>query len=210
MTVDDSTLVKELNLCNKKLKMFPFSPRLYIQRGMIHFKLALLKESLRDFNKAEELNPQITPYLWQRGLTYYYLGKYAKAYRQFELVHTVSRQNIEDSLWIYLSMAKLEGAEEARKYLPAIKRDSRAFMRQIYQVYAGMTDVKTLLNHTNDEDKKNLFFRYLYAGLYQFVHQDEVGANNHISRALDCKIENYMWYLARVHLHLHQRPNETK
>jgi tetratricopeptide (TPR) repeat protein len=106
--IDKLTLENDLSKCNKRLRISPFDPRIYIYRGMIYFKLGRLLESLQDFNKAEELNPQLTPYLWQRGISYYYLGKYAKGARQFELDLSVNSQDVEETLWHYLCIAQLE------------------------------------------------------------------------------------------------------
>lgn len=200
--IDADRLELDLSKCNKRLKISPFDPKLYIQRGMIYFKLARLKDSLKDFNKAEELNPQLTPYLWQRGLTYYYLGKYAKAGRQFELDLSVNSQDMEETLWLYLAIAKLENPQTAQDCLLPVKYDSRAFMRQIYQVFAGKASISTLTNINPHASVKEIFFSSLYAGLYYFVQGDCTNANLYIKRAIDAKINDYMWHLACVHLHL--------
>ncbi|WP_330202284.1 hypothetical protein [Cyanobacterium sp. Dongsha4] len=200
--IDANTLELDLSKCNKKLKIFPFDPRLYIKRGMIFFKLARLNESLKDFNKAEELNPQLTPYLWQRGLTYYYLGKYAKAGRQFELDLSVNSQDIEETLWLYLAIAKLENPQNAQECLLPVKYDTRGFMRQIYQVFAGKSDISTLTNINTNSSLKEVFFYFLYAGLYYFAHGDNTQANLYIQKAIEVKIDDYMWYLACVHLNI--------
>ena len=202
MTIIDTDILElDLSKCNKKLKIFPFDPKLYIQRGMIYFKLAQLNYSLKDFNKAEELNPQLTPYLWQRGLTYYYLGKYAKAGRQFELDLSVNSQDMEETLWLYLAIAKLENPHTAQDCLLPVKYDPRAFMRQIYQVFAGKSNISTLTNINQNAGLKEIFFSYLYAGLYYFVRGDNANANLYIKRAIEFKINDYMWHLACVHLY---------
>lgn len=206
MTIIDADLLElDLSKCNKKLKIFPFDPKLYIQRGMIYFKLARLNDSLKDFNKAEELNPQLTPYLWQRGLTYYYLERYAKAGRQFELDLSVNSQDIEESLWLYLAIAKLENPQTAQDCLLPVKYDSRAFMRHIYQVFAGKSSISTLTNINQNAGLKEVFFSSLYAGLYFFVRGDHLKANLYIKRAIESKINDYMWHLACVHLYLYQK-----
>ncbi len=206
MTIIDADILElDLSKCNKKLKIFPFDPKLYIQRGMIYFKLARLNDSLKDFNKAEELNPQLTPYLWQRGLTYYYLERYGKAGRQFELDLSVNSQSIEETLWLYLAIAKLENPHTAQDCLLPIKYDSRAFMRQIYQVFAGKSSISTLTNIDLNTGLKEVFFSSLYAGLYFFVRGDNLKANLYIKRAIEFKINDYMWNLACVHLHVHQQ-----
>jgi hypothetical protein len=41
---------------------------------MDKFRRADVEGSLQDFNQAQELDPGLRPYLWQRGLSLYYAG----------------------------------------------------------------------------------------------------------------------------------------
>jgi hypothetical protein len=40
--------------------------------GMVKFKLGQIAEFFAEFDTAEKLDSRIIPYLWQRGLSYYY------------------------------------------------------------------------------------------------------------------------------------------
>lgn len=194
----------ELSKCDKNLKISPFDPKLHIKRGMTNFKLGRLQQSLKDFNKAEELNPQLTPYLWQRGLTYYYLGKYSKAGRQFELDLSINSKDVEETIWFYLSLAQLDGSLSALHCLLPVKYDSRPFMTQIYQVFARKSDIKSLVEIKENQDLKHTFFSYLYAGLYYESQGYKQKSLDYIRQAVNYKIDDYMWYLAHLHLHLRQ------
>jgi hypothetical protein len=55
------------------------------------------------------------PYLWQRGLTLYYLGQYEEGARQFREDVAVNPNDTEESIWAFLCEAKLQGAGEARR-----------------------------------------------------------------------------------------------
>lgn len=200
--IDTNVLETELNKCNKRLKIYPFDPRMYIYRGMIYFKLARLQESLYDFNKAEELNPQLTPYLWQRGITYYYLKKYAKGARQFEVDLSVNSLDVEETLWYYLCIAQLENAVSARETLLPVKNDSRSYFNQIYQLFEGRSTVQILINKANTNDLKEMLYVNLYLGLYYEAENDREKSLFYINKAILYKIEDYMWYLACVHQHL--------
>ena len=156
--VDTTVFEADLNKFDTRLNRFPFEPRLYINRGMLYFKLGRLIDSLKDFNKAEELNPQLTPYLWQRGLTYYYLEKYAKAARQFELNLSIHSQDIERTLWFFLCIAQLEDISSARDCLLTVRNDIPSYMRQIYDVFAGKQDVETLTNSNGNCNRYYLFY----------------------------------------------------
>ena len=45
-----------------------------MQSGMDKFRRADVDGSLADFDAAMALDPQLRPYLWQRGLSLYYAG----------------------------------------------------------------------------------------------------------------------------------------
>jgi tetratricopeptide (TPR) repeat protein len=200
--IDTFTLESDLSKCDKRLRISPFDPRMYICRGMIYFKLGRLLESLQDFNKAEELNPQLTPYLWQRGITYYYLGKYAKGARQFELDLSVNSQDVEETLWHYLCIAQLENFSTAGECLLSVKYDLPLFMRQIYNLFAGKFSVESLLYTIKTTNIRDLFYLNLYVGLYYEAQRDQKNSLFYINRAIDCKINDYMWYLACFHQQL--------
>lgn len=200
--IDKLTLENDLSKCNKRLRISPFDPRMYIYRGMIYFKLGRLLESLQDFNKAEELNPQLTPYLWQRGINYYYLGKYAKGARQFELDLSVNSQDVEETLWRYLCIAQLENSLSARECLLPVRYDLPFFMRQIYRLFAGKSSVEIILDTFNNHELRDLFYINLYLGLYYEAQKDQKNSIFYIDKAIDCKIDDYMWYLAYLHRQL--------
>ena len=55
-----------------------------VDRGMQAFQANKIAESLRDFDRAAELDPAAAPFLWQRGISDYYAGKFQEGRRQFE------------------------------------------------------------------------------------------------------------------------------
>ena len=42
-----------------------------------------MEESVADFDTALAASPSMRPYLWQRGLSLYYLGRFKEAAQQF-------------------------------------------------------------------------------------------------------------------------------
>ena len=197
--IDTTALEVELSKCDQRLNTFPFEPRLYITRGMLYFQLGQLINSLRDFNKAEELNPQLTPYLWQRGLTYYYLEKYAKAARQFELSLSIHSQDMESTLWFFLSIAQLEDIVSAQDSLLNVKEELRPYMRHIYQVFAGLNSVDTLISIKPNCDRYYSFYTNFYAGLYYEVQHNADKSASLINQAISYQIDDYMWSVACTH-----------
>ncbi len=55
---------------------------------MIHFRLGMIDESIKDFDAVIEMNKDLKPYLWQRGIALYYAGRYAEGQEQFEVHQT--------------------------------------------------------------------------------------------------------------------------
>src|SRR5213593_1508993 len=56
------------------LKLRPDWVEAYNHRGAEHFKMAHIRQSLADFDRAIELDPAQAPYHWQRGISLYYAG----------------------------------------------------------------------------------------------------------------------------------------
>lgn len=54
----------------------------YIHRGMERFKRGAIEKSVEDFDKVIELDKSKIPYMWQRGLSLYYLERHTAAAEQ--------------------------------------------------------------------------------------------------------------------------------
>ena len=175
----------------------------YVQRGMVRFQLAKIDDSIADFDHAEELEPKITPYLWQRGLSYYYAARYQEGAKQFKIDLTVNRHDAEETIWQYLCLAKYLGVAEAQRAIAFSQNDSRLIMCQISSFYAGDCTLEELLAAANQQGKRGNFYSHLYLGLYYEVAGDLEQGRNYIAKAAkDFAIADYMWYLACVHRQL--------
>lgn len=179
------------------------NPNAFVRRGMVQFKLGQIAASIRDFDHAEQLDARLTPYLWQRGLAYYYDQQYEAGARQFELDLAVNGQDVEETVWRYLCLAQSRGVASAIALLLPVRQDPRPFMRRVYDLYAGQCDFPTFLAEVAQEDDRGRFYRHLYAGLYAEVHQDEATARQQLAIAAEqYPLDDYMWHVAIVHRHL--------
>jgi tetratricopeptide (TPR) repeat protein len=170
---------------------------------MVYFKLGKIAESIQDFDHAEKLDIQITPYLWQRGLSYYYAERFTEGVKQFETDLTVNAQDVEETVWRYLCIARLSGATEARNFLLSVKNDPRKIMKSIYDLFAGNCTIDDVLNVGKLAGLKGKFYSHLYLGLYYEAENKLELAQKYIVKAADeYKIDDYMWYLAVVHKQL--------
>lgn len=194
-----TNLLKKLAQWDSMIYARPHEPKAYIQRGMVHFQLADINAAIADFDMAEIIEPELKPYLWQRGLAYYYAGRFGDGARQFEEDLTVNFEDLEESLWRYLCLAQLNGPVPARECLLGGKNDPRWVIGLVYDLYAGRYGVDDFLSLSQRKDKKSQFYTYLYLGLYYEVHQQPELTRQYIDQAVQTKIDDYMWHLAAVH-----------
>lgn len=200
-----NSLENQLQRWNDIIRNQPQNPNTYIRRGMVHFQLAKIDESIKDFDTAEKIDTRLKPYLWQRGLSYYYAEKFAEGAEQFEIDLTVNAQDVEETVWRYLCIARLDGVEKARNSLLTVRNDPRRIMRSVYDLYAGNCTTNDVLNVGQSEGVKGNFYSHLYLGLYYEAENSMELAKEYIVKAADnYKIDDYMWYLAQVHKTLRQ------
>ncbi len=194
------SLENRLNHWNDTIRKNPTNIKAHIQRGMVYFQLAKINESIADFDKAEELEPEIKPYLWQRGLSYYYAERFIEGAQQFEIDLTVNSQDVEETVWRYLCIARYSGIEAAHNTLLPVKNDPRPVMRYVYDLYAGNCTIEEVLYSSESESKRGNFYSHLYLGLYYEAQNDTENASKYIVKAADkYQIDDYMWHLAQVH-----------
>jgi tetratricopeptide (TPR) repeat protein len=196
-------LESELQRLTHHLEMDPHPPQVYIQRGMTYFKLGHIVEAIADFDRAELLNPALAPYLWQRGLAYYYAERFADGARQFEVDLTVNRHDVEETVWRYLCQAQLQSAQVAREGLLPVQHDARPVMGWVYKLFAGICDAEMVLAQYRDAGRREQFYSHLYVGLYYEAARDEPRARQHITQAAAMQIiDDYMGWVAMVHQRL--------
>ncbi|MGK7873184.1 MAG: hypothetical protein AB4426_07695 [Xenococcaceae cyanobacterium] len=195
-------LETELLRWNDIIHSQPNNPKAYVQRGMVNFKLARIDESIQDFDRAEKLASNITPYLWQRGLSYYYAERFEEGAKQFEIDLSVNPQDVEETVWRYLCIARLKGVTEARNSLLMVRNDPRRVMRSVYELYAGNCTIDDVLAAGKQEGRRGNFYSHLYIGLYYEVEEDVERSQEYILKAMRYPLDDYMWYLACVHQRL--------
>jgi tetratricopeptide (TPR) repeat protein len=196
-------LENELQRLTRHLDADLHHPQVYVQRGMTYFKLGQITEAIADFDRAEHLNPALTPYLWQRGLAYYYAERFADGARQFEVDLTVNRHDVEETVWRYLCQAQLQSAQAAREGLFPVRNEARPVMGWVYKLFAGECDAETVLAQYRDAGRREQFYSYLYAGLYHEAERDAARARQPISQAAAMQVvDDYMGWVAIVHQRL--------
>ena len=178
----------------------------YYLRGREQFRLGRVTESVDDFDKYVELVPRVEPRMWERGISYYYAQKYKAGARQFALYQTYHDNDVENSVWRYLCVARSDDIEQARATMLPIRNDTRVPMMQIYEMFRGQLSPAEVISaaraNSPDEDTLNqqLFYAHLYIGLYHEAHGQDDLARAHITTAAEKhRIGHYMWDVAHIH-----------
>jgi tetratricopeptide (TPR) repeat protein len=200
---DVSTVTREVQRLTRVLQVDSQNTHLYIQRGMASFRLGDVAGAIDDFNRAEQLEPALTPYLWQRGIAYYYAGRFEDGTKQFEIDLTVSGHDVEETVWRYLCQAQVHGADAARHALLPVRDDPRPVMSSVYELFAGTCDADQLTARYHNAERRDRFYSALYAGLYCEAERDPARAQPYISLAAHMQVtEDYMGWVAIVHQRL--------
>lgn len=193
-------------LVDEAVKSAPNQAVVYLIRGMVRFRLGNIEGSLVDFDKSIELNPSSKPYCWQRGISLYYLGKYAEGRDQFIVHREVNSNDVENSFWHFMCVAKLDGIDAARKQLLPSEFDSRPPLMDILEMLKGNQTSDQVIATTDavrggPKGKANAkFYGYLYIALYYDCIGKNDLAKDFLQKCLDQKTGGYMADVARIHL----------
>jgi len=177
----------------------------YYRRGRANFCARKIPESVADFDKYVELKPDSESRQWERGISYYHAGEFAKGAKQFELYQTYHDQDVENSVWRYLCVARTDGVEKAQANMLPIDADRRIPMMAIYDLYRGTKKPEDVIKVAEagqpipTELNTRLFYAQLYLGLWHEAAGRSDEAKQHILEAEKHKIGHYMWDVAHMH-----------
>ncbi|XP_024535393.1 uncharacterized protein LOC9636940 isoform X4 [Selaginella moellendorffii] len=151
------------------------------RHGMELFSQGDVSGSLEQFNKVLDAFPEELPYLWQRGLSLFYLDRFEEGAAQFREDTKLGNNDSEET-----------------------GKDSRAYMNQIYKLYKQGGDPQQMLGSFLKEDRGQAFF---YASLYSGLYYEALGefepAKSAIMSACASSYgstsQDYMVSVAKVH-----------
>lgn len=175
---------------------------LFDARGAVRFKLGMIDASIEDFDAAIDRDATRKPWHWQRGISYYYAGRWEDGRKQFEGYQTVDDSDVENAVWRFLCMSRGKDFATARKEILRIGNDRRIPMRQVYDLFAGKSEPEDVVKAIPPDDRSGAFYGQLYLGLYFEASGDLAKAKEHLRRAAARRIEHYMGDVAEVHLRL--------
>ena len=188
------------------------SPRDLVREGMRSFRMGDVSSSLSFFDAAEEGaassssssssssspsssssssgsgggSSSLAPYLWQRGISYYYLDRFADGHAQFRRDVEVNPNDVEEIVWDVACLARMVtpatataaaaggGGGGGGKYppdgmmaLPRGKKDPRKIMSTVYSLFRGDGATEWDLRKAGHEggNASDEFYSLFYLGL---------------------------------------------
>jgi len=179
-------------------------PQALVHSGMAKFEVGDVEGSLRDFDAALIARPSIRPYLWQRGLSLYYLNQFSQGATQFREDVAVNPNDTEEAIWAFLCESKIIGTEEARRNFLKVGRDSRPVMRAAEEAFRIGSRPEGIREAAGgDAQGHAAFYSLLYTALWHEAHGNEEEAKVSMLQATDTTYArqsgDYMTSLARVH-----------
>lgn len=180
----------------------------YVQQAAaeVLYRSGHTEESLPLFDRAVELEPQKAAHNWQRGLALCSLGKFEAGAAQFQSHHEVNPDDVENSAWYFLCIAKTKGLEAARATVIPSRGDGREPMMSVLRMLQGKLEpegvLRAAVQNTTPGRGRRLaqFYADLYVGLYHDALGDREQAVHYLKRCQQYGIQGYMADCARVYL----------
>mmetsp|Transcript_17087 Transcript_17087/g.22178 ORF Transcript_17087/g.22178 Transcript_17087/m.22178 type:complete len:246 (+) Transcript_17087:114-851(+) len=190
-----------------------YSPRQLIDLGMRRFRSGDVIGSIECFDSAEHKDSSIRPYLWQRGLSYYYADMFQLGSDQFRFDVSVNPLDVEEIVWDIACLARIDGKnldQSKMMSLPKGKKDRRKIMATVYQLFRGENGVmEEDLAKAGELSASDEFYSNFYLGLYtESVTGDISKASHYMVAAASSAYSNgvgsadYMTACAKVHCKL--------
>jgi lipoprotein NlpI len=139
-----------------------------INSGMENLLQGNIQAAIVALDEAERLDPAIDPWLWQRGLAYYFADMFEEGANQFERDMAVNSRDTEESVWRFLCHARGHNLEFARSnlILPT-EGDTRVPMYQALKLFQGTGTQEQVLEAVEKEPEgrkrqKAQFYGYYY------------------------------------------------
>ncbi len=163
-------------------------------------------DSLPLFERVIELVPEAAAQNWQRGIALCSCGKFEEGAQQFETHHRVNPDDVENSAWYFLCIAKTQGIAAARKTVIPSRGDGRQPMMSVLEMLQQKKQPDEVLlaavenTSAGAARQRAQFYAALYVGLYYDSLGDAAQAAKYLKQSLETGDSGYMVDAARVYL----------
>lgn len=205
-----------LEKCKAVVELLPKDVRVQQRAAELLYLSGNAKESVPVFDRVIELLPSRAADNWQRGIALATVGEFKRGAEQFKLHHDVNPDDVENSAWYYLCVAKSESVEAAKKTLIGSRGDRREPMMEILKMLQGRSTPEQVLEAAEKSSPvpelkvRAKFYADLYIGLYYDSIGREEDAVKFFKRSLEQGETGYMADTARVYLeHRFQKSKDS-
>lgn len=193
------------------LAQTPNSLSLLSRRGDFRQFLGQPEQAVADYERMIQIDPAQDAPHWRLGIAYYFTGAFSKAALQFQKYHAYDGRDRENGLWKFLSQARAEGLEAARRDMLVYKEFDREPFPSLYAMCAGKLPPNEVLKELETKGLQNqsqvVFFAKYYVGLYLSLLDQKPEGLALVKEAVRLfspseAAQNgpgYMWQVARLH-----------
>ena len=169
------------------------------------FRVERFELSLEDYDASIAVGiPHDEDSCWERGLVYYYLGRFDDGRKQFEGYHKVGPKDIENGIWRYLCIAENSSLKKAIETFYPYPQKDRIPFPALHALYSGTGTAEAVLEEADSGPPgrrvTQRFYGHYYIGKYFEVTRDFKRAHEHFEKAVTHKIGHFMYDCARVDL----------
>jgi lipoprotein NlpI len=190
----------------KVAELLPKNSRVQQRAAELLYLSGYASESIPVFDKANELDPSLLAKNWQLGIALATNGDFKRGAELFKSHREVNPDDVENSAWYYLCVAKSEGLEKAKSSVIPSRGDPRPPMMNVLKMLDGKETPEQVLEAAekagSNEEERNLarFYANLYVGLYFDSVDRKEDAVKYLKRSREFGIDGYMADTARVYL----------
>lgn len=164
-----------------------------------------VEKAIERYDVAVKLRPTLDPYLWQRGIAYYYAGRFEDGVGQFERHRKVNPRDVENAAWHFLCKARATSVAQARRMFIPVQGDARVPMKEVHGMFGGTLGPEAVIaaakKTTAAQQRGALCYAHQYVGLYYEVMGRPDAAQKHMTLAAETyTTSSYMGKVAQVHL----------
>lgn len=183
-------------------------PRKLIQLGMQYFKQGDVGGSIELFDRAEKVDSSLRPFLWQRGISYYYADRFKDGSDQFRYDVKVNPLDVEEIVWDiacqYMANENKDNDLINKMSLPKGKTDRRKIMASVYSLFRGDgATEEDLVNAGHSGSASDEFYSLFYLGLWCEAKGELTKAESYMRAAVKSTYaqgaNDYMTSVAKVH-----------
>lgn len=177
-------------------------PQAIVDRAEEDFAAGRIAESVAGFDRLAALDPEAAPWMWQRGIGLYYLGRFEDCATQFSAYRAQNPADVESAVWQSACLARMGHVEASKAVLEKAGPDPRVMRAEILEMFRGRLAPGVVIGRAAFVADVAQFYARFYAGLYCEVTGDDESSAIHLEAAASERYQDvggFMNAVAQVH-----------